>query len=209
MKKETIFENYYYVTDKSFRFSLEDDRDRKFGILFEILDMYEATGEKEYKQYPFLVSASIMADKCHKSFGESDRDFKPTKLDLIYDTNSYMGGVPVDHVLTHAIRSHSEGFNDLEESNFKLVAKQFSALEAKVVTQKQDFGTIAAQKGREHEHSWLQFKTFEAAEKFMKYLIENRVSAMSMLIGFTLDKPINMMGETGWSVMSHQVKGSR
>lgn len=207
MKQTKISENLTYVTSSSFTLSLDDDKQRQFGILFEMIDMYEATGEAEFKQYPYLVSAGIIADRCHKSFYEGEG--KPTKERLIFDTNSYMGTIPVDHILTHAVKSSSEASNELNESNFSVVANQFKLGQATIVTQKQQFGTIAAQKGIEHEHQYLQFKTEQDAEQFIQYLIKNRVTAIGMLIGFTLDKPVNMAGKTGWSTMEKMVKGCK
>ena len=204
MKKQVVNENLIYVTDKSFTIEI-DEKCHQFGITFETINMLDATGEPEFEKYPFLVSAYIVADKCHKSFYEGEG--KADKLGCLSDALSYMGGVPVDHILTHSIRSGTEATNSLKESNFETLAKQFSALEAKVVSSKQDFGTIAAQAGKNYEHQWLEFRTEKAAEKFIDLLIKNRIHAMSMLIGFTLDKPINMIGNSGWSIIQDMITG--
>jgi hypothetical protein len=206
MKKVEISENLIYVTDKSFQFGLDDDKQRQFGILFEIVNMDDATGEPEFEQYPYIVSAGIIADKCHKSFNEPD-NAKPSKESLIFDTNGYMGTIPVDHILTHAIKSGSEASTSSKQSNFDLVADQFKLNEATIITSKHDYGTIAAQQGKGTEHQYLQFKTEESAQKFIDYLIKHRISALSMMIGFILDRPINMMGNDGWSVLTDMVKG--
>lgn len=200
---EKIHDNLIYVTDKSFEFGLDDEKSRQFGILFEITDMDEATGEKEFKNYPFIVSASIVADKCHKSFDESG-DAKPTKFSLIYDAHSYMGGVPIDHILTHSIKPAS-----VVGDAFEALAGQFTAKQAMVKTNKLEFGTAAAQLGRGVELDYLQFKTFEDAERFVNLLIETRLDAISIMIGFILDRPINLMGESGWSVIKKMVKGAK
>jgi len=196
-----ILDNYIYVTNKSWQFGLDDEVHRQFGILFEILDMDEATGEKEYEQYPFIVSASIIADKCHESFNESGHD-KPTKFDLIYDCNSYMGGIPIDHVLTNQVKSSDES-----KDSFGSVCDIFKLDEACICSIKNDFGTIAAQQGKGTEHKYLQFKTDDAARKYIDFIIQNRVSCLGIMIGFILDRPINMIGDSGWSVIEKQVKG--
>lgn len=206
MKKQVINENLSYVTDKNFTIQIDGDEEQ-FGIAFETINMLDATGEPEFKKYPFLVSAYIVADKCHKSFYEGEG--KADKLGCLSDALSYMGGVPVDHILTHSIRSGAEASNSLDESNFELLAKQFNSLEAKIVSSKQDYGTIAAQNGKNHEHQWLQFRTEEAAEKFIDLIIKNRLSAISMLVGFVLDKPLNMAGDDGWSHMEKMIKGCK
>ncbi len=203
IKKSRIFDNYIYATAKSWVFGLDDEKQRQFGILFEIINMDEATGEKEFKDYPFLVSASIVADKCHRSFNEMDESCKPTKASLLYDAVSYMGGVPVDHILVDAVKSGSEP-KDL--SAFDSIANQFTSRQAIVKGQTADFGTVAAQRGRGVKHQYLQFKTESDAERFVDILL-GRAGAIGMMIGFILDRPINMIGETGWSVIRKHVYG--
>jgi len=206
-KRLEIGENLTFVTCKGFQLGLADDNGddkmHQFGIMFETIDMADAAGEKEYDQYPIVVSAEIMVLKCHKSFNESAQ--KPTVDGLLYDAKSYMGGVPIDHILTHAIRNSAEKI----KSSFESLVSQFTPNEACVITQKAQFGTVAAQKGPDHEFKYLQFKTFDAAEKYIEFLIENRINALGMMIGFILDKPINMIGDSGWSVIENQVNGCK
>jgi hypothetical protein len=204
MKKINLSDNLLYVTDKHWQFGMgENDEMHQFGIIFETIDMLEATGEKEFKQYPFLVSAEIMADNPHVSFDETGGN--PDKTSLLYDCKSYMGGIPIDHELVNAVRNSKEKSGEA----FNLVADQLSANEACVIITSPKFGTIAAQKGPGSEHKYLQFKTEEACQKFIAYILKHRISAMRMMIGFTLDKPINMIGDSGWSVMENQVNGCK
>ena len=200
MKKTELYNNLVYVTDKGWVFGLDDEKQRNFGIMFEITDMAEDTGEPEFEEYPYLVSAEIMADKCHKSFDESGE--KPTHDSLLYDCKSYMGGVPIDHVLTHAVQSGTE-----TGEAFDALKAQFTIDEAMVRTVNSNYGTYAAQNGPKSKHQYLQFKTEDAARKFIDYLVEKRCSALSVMIGFILDRPINMMGEDGWRVIRTQVYG--
>ena len=77
-----------------------------------------------------------------------------------------------------------------------------------IVTKKSDFGTVAAQYGQGYEFKYLQFKTEDACEKYVNFLVENRADClMGMMIGFILDAPINMVGDSGWSVIEKQLKG--
>lgn len=209
MKQVNITDNMVYVTDKTWKFGLED-KFHQFGIIFEIVDMHEATGEKEFKDYPFVVAASIMADKVHPSFNESSD--KPTKTSLLCDCIGYMGGVPIDHTLVNGVQGSEEAKGLPENDNsteFDLVANQFKVSEARIKTFKSDYGAIAAQQGKGTEHRYLQFKTEEACQKFIDYLLKYRVSAMGMMIGFVLDKPINMIDDNGWSVVEKQVNGCK
>ena len=195
-KLQEIYDGRYYYTEPSFNFSLDDDKQRRFGLHVEVLNMLDATGEIEFESAPYIVSVSIVADKPHKSFDESN-DGKTSKLALIEDCISYMGGVPVDHVLQDAVNG---GFDEIK--------KQFTLDEAVLIKEKMTFGTIAAQKGKDAEYQYLRFKTEDAANKYVQLLLK-RASALTMMIGFILDRPVNMMGETGWSVIEKQVKGCR
>jgi len=121
---DEITEGHYFASNPDWMFVLDDEKRRNFGLYIEILDMYQATGEREYKSAPFVVSFGIMAAKPHKSFNELDDNEKPTIKDLIYDCNSHMGNIPVDHVLANAING---GFDE--------IAEQFNAKEALVITE--------------------------------------------------------------------------
>jgi hypothetical protein len=210
MKKQMITDSLQYVTSKNFIFDLDEDSSRQFGVIVETIDLYDATREDEHEEYPIAVSFAIVADKVHKSFQNEaglSADVKLSKLDLIGEAYQYMGGVPIDHVLLDEIRNGTEASTAADQSNFDLVASQFSALEAKVCSVKSQFGTVAAQRGSSHEFRYLMFKNEAAAAKYVDYIIENRVSALKMLIGFILDRPINMVGNDGWETIRSQVFG--
>lgn len=200
--QELVSETMLYVTSKNFVFQLSDEEsetEHQFGVVFEIIDMYEASSEKNYKDYGFIVSAQIVADSPHKSYREAD---SKGKLGLIYDTVSYMGGVPIDHFLTLGVK----GSNEIGESAFDALVNLFTPFDAKIVTETQTHGTWATQRGSE-EIQYLQFKNYEAARRLVDHLVSHRLSSLGMMIGFILDRPINMIGDSGWSVMDRQVKG--
>jgi hypothetical protein len=203
MKRFKIYEGHEYVNDTNWVFQLDDDKSRRFGLHIETINMAEATGEPEFEDYPYLVSFQIVADKVHKSFNESNEP--ATKLNLLMDCIQYMGGVPIDHKLANAIKAGSEVPGDA----FEVLAVQFTASEAKVVVTKPTFGSVAAQQGPGAEFKYLQFKTEESAAKYVNYILANRVQALGVMIGFMLDAPINMIGETGWSVIENQVRGCK
>jgi hypothetical protein len=162
-------------------------------LLMEVLNMEEITGEEEFQDYPYLVSVSLMVARPHKSF--YDGEGKPSKSELLYYCHQYMGGVPFDHEL---IRIDSLNNNIMGE----LKAKQ-----AKIKTTKHDYGTIAAQEGKGSSFSYPMFKDSESAYEFGKQLIEAYGDTLLGLVGFILDKPINLVGETGWGVLKKQLKG--
>lgn len=182
---------FKYTTSKEFKFELEDGKRRQFGVMYEIIDMNEASGGAEFKNYPYVVTASIMVDKPNKRFYEGQD--KPDRINLLIDCHEYMGGVPVDHILLNEIGDANEIF------------EQFKINEAMLVSTNPDFGTYAAQYGKDSEFNYLQFKTIESAEKFIELLIK-RSPTLATIIGFILDRPINMVGDTGWNTLNEMIK---
>jgi len=195
LKQLRLDDNKLYVTSKSFIFGLDDEKQRQFGVVFETIDMYEATGDKEFKDYPFLVQIGIIADKPHKSFNERDeRSEKPSKASLLSDCYGYMGAISVEHFLVNGTKSQAEQGAD----GFEAMASNFTVLEATVKTYKSIY---------EKDEKYLSFKTEEAAQKFIDLVILHRLSAL-MLVGFILDQPVNRIGDTGWKQIETMVKGS-
>lgn len=200
MKKSSIkitsfdsSEGLHIAENKSWSCHL-DDVEVPLCLVLEVVDMDGATGEPEYKDYPYVFSIGIMTSKPSDSFYEGTG--KPSKLDLIYDCNSYMGTVPVEHKLL-----------SLDDSNNNYLRK-LKAVNAKLITSKHDFGTIAAQQGKGTKFTYPQFKTAEDAFDFGKLLIKKYGDTLMTLVGFTLDQPINMIGETGWKLIEQMHYGS-
>lgn len=159
-------------------------------ILMEVLNMEDITGEEEY---PYLVSVSLMVARPHKSFYEGKG--KPSKGELLYECHQYIGGVPFDHELIKIDTLNNNIMGELRAKN------------AKIKTTKHDYGTIAAQEGKGSSFSYPMFKDSESAYEFGKQLIEAYGDTLLGLVGFILDKPINLVGETGWNVLRKQLKG--
>lgn len=176
------------------------DNDHVVGLMFELLDTRDFY-DKPDNDYPYIVSASLMLDAPNAAFSEQDAA-ETTAESLLEDTYRYCGGVPIDHVLQDELSSPGE------PPLFSL----FTIDEAKKVTVKYDFGTIAAQRGKGTSYTYLQFTTIAAAEKYANVLL-SRASSLTTTdlwrasIGFVLDRPINMAGDNGWSVLQAQVNG--
>lgn len=170
-----------------------NDKEIPLCIIMEVLDMHGATGEPEFEQYPFIVSIGIIATKPHESFYEGEGEFN--KLDLIYDCNGYMGSIPIEHKL---LKIDSLNKNLMDELKSK---------SAKIVTQRQEFGAVAAQNGKGSEISYPQFKTAEAAYNFGQSLINNYGDILMITVGFVLDQPINMIGYDGWKQINTMIEG--
>lgn len=187
----------FFVTSPSWNVQLGDiDKDVPVGLYCSAIDMYEATGENEFKQYPYYIEIEIMAAHPSKKFYEGEG--KPNQIGLIWDTHSYMGGVPV-----------TDKFLSVDESNKKII-DQLKSKDAKVIVEEPQYGSVAARRGRGTEFSYPVFKTREAAEKFLKDLVEEYADLiMGIMVGFMLDMPINMVGDDGWSIIEKQVMGPR
>jgi len=171
-----------------------DEKEVELALHIEIIDMKEATGEKEYEQYPFLVSISVIAANPHESFNEDEAN-KATQMSLIEDCMSYMGGVPIDHKFIETDRLNQD------------ITGNLKAKEAMLITIASNFGTYAAQNGKGSKLTYPQFKTKSAAEIWAKQLVKLYSGSLMTLIGFTLDMPINMMGDIGWGVIEKQSNG--
>jgi hypothetical protein len=52
-----------------------------------------------------------------------------------------------------------------------------------------------------------RFKNSGDAEKYIKEVYCNNITATMGLIGFTLDRPINMIGTTGWDIVRNMTEG--
>lgn len=195
-KKIELNENLYFFKSPDLNCYL-DDKKVNMGLIVEILDTREFDDMAD-ENFPFIVSMGLMTSRPHKSFDAWDGE-NPTSIEsLIYDCNSYMSSIPVDHFLQDAING------GLDE-----ILPLFNVGEAKKVTIRPKFGTIAAQKGPGSEYSYLQFSDLDQAEKFIDFIIENRVHSLTMTIGFILDRPINIMGENGWGQVETMVNGSK
>lgn len=197
MKKLTFKDTYngFVAFNPNWICGLEDNDDVELALYCEITDMYEATGEKEFEQYPIVASIQIVVADPHKSFDESDNK-DANRLSLISDMVSYMGGVPVDH-----------DYISTDKSN-KDITSHLKIKDACLVTHTHDFGTLAAQRGKGTSFSYPQFKTEDAAKAWVQELIKLYGDTLMMMVGFTLDRPINMIGDTGWKTIEQQVKGS-
>ena len=195
MEKTEIIDGYLFVTDPSFLYHDQNGDNQQFGYLFETVNMAEATGEPEFDSYPYVVSCSLMPAKVHHSFDEGDLA-EPCDISRLFDAYQYAGGVPIDHTLSQDVNG---GFDEL--------CQHFTLREACIKKTTPTAGTVAAQQGKGIEFEYLQFADEDAAEKYVNLLLKDRVTAFSSLIGFILDRPINLIGDSGWKVMNYLTTG--
>lgn len=195
LTKIRLDDSRLYVTSPSFHFELDDNKPRQFGVIFETVNMEEATGEDEFKDYPYLVNIGIIADEPHKSFSTKENETPPKIMRLI-DCLDYMGSISVDHVLVNGTKSNAEK----GENGFEAMASNFSVNEATVKTYKNM---------NEQDKPYLSFKTEAAAQKFIDLVILHRISVVLLIIGFILDQPVNRIGDTGWKQIKTMVRGCK
>jgi hypothetical protein len=189
-------EAVYYATDKNWIAGLDDDADTQLALIFEALNLEEATGEDQHG-YPWVLTASIVPaypgqkwmDKASASGAGDGIDDPVTALESSYQ---YGGGIPV----THDLLEIKGGGSDLNKFDRKQVQWRKS---------KETFGTVAAQRGPGTVFEYPMFAESDDAIAFAKELLK-RAPALFGLIGFFLDRPINMAGETGWDTLRSQTE---
>lgn len=147
-------------------------------ILVEVTDMYDATGEEEFKDYSFVFSIGLINKNINQTILNKvvdGDDFTPSVSDVIgyYGMNCYIDQALIDTDLINQKLINELKINDACLSTYKC---RFTG---------QDKTTI-------------RFKTENAAFDFAEMLINSYGDTMMTLIGFTLDKRINLAGETGW-----------
>ena len=179
-KPETMFESdercLLYVTDPSWVFGLEDEKQHQFGLLVEIQDLYSITGDECFEEYPIDVEVSIVAHKPHtstiKAAGVDESDVR-SEFDRIEAAYSYCGGVPITHTLQDSIKSGAapSGLAGALEG----IDPSLYTVEDRAVK----FGTVAAQRGPGSVFSHPRFRgdDYEAAKQYAANLLD-RAGAM-------------------------------
>jgi hypothetical protein len=178
-KFHEILEGHHYATQKSWIAGFgPDDREVQLALYLEIIDMYDATGDKKFEKWPIALDTSIVvAYPGPKWLKQAQAETHDEEGDL-YDSYSYGGGVPV----THTLMGITGGDFDLSK-----------------------FGSKDVKWAAEKPYKRAYFKKFDVALRFANELLKNAPAVFGM-IGFILDRPVNMAGDDGWSVISKQAK---
>jgi hypothetical protein len=185
----------YYATQEHWvvGFGEEEQPMTQLALVFEVLDMLEATGEEEFEKFPLNVEASLMIacpgyGACKEAHSEYTPDTNPEGA--LFDVYQYFGGVPVTHHLL-GIRAAGTGLKRLPAS--EVIWKEAKA----------EYGTVAAQRGPGAVFRYPMFATEDAALQYID-LLAKRAPGLMATSGFILDMPVNLMGETGWNVLEKQ-----
>lgn len=196
-KLHELYTGQYYATKKNWIAGLDDDKEVQLALYLEIIDMAEATGEEEeFGEYPFAFEYEIMVaypgpEWMEKVEHSTSRAESPEMA--LETSHGYGGGVPI----THKMMGIEGGGMDL---------KRFTAEQMTWKKEKVTHGTVAAQRGPGHIFRYPMFATEEDAYEFALELFKTADVVMGVMIGFILDQPINMMGNTGWETIQEQAK---
>lgn len=175
--KNKINDSLTTYTKKNWLCSINDET-IQLQYTVEVTDMYEATGENEYKNYNYVFCIGLMPVKFGpKCLNKSKQDENEPTL---YDVISYYG---------QAIYMEQR-FIDTDLINKKLI-EQLKINQACQVEYQCRF--------TKENKTFLHFKTEQDALKFAELLIKNYGDVFMSLIGFELDRPVNLVGEDGWS----------
>ena len=206
MEIKTVYESdcdtRIYASDSNWYCGLENNERVQLGVYGCVINTAEYGAENAPEGFPFLCQFNIVAhdpainDDALRSVG-ADRDYfvpyendPEAQAEVMREMLQEYGGanVPVDDLLVHGI--HKPGENALmallEGLKYKLVENTHWAT------------------GERREIPW--FDSWEDAETFVKRALE-RADTLMALVGFTLDRPVNMIGADGWSIIRSQVEG--
>lgn len=168
---------------------LDNEERVPLAVVCEIIDYREIDSSFDNDEFPIAIKTSITATRYHKEILKSaiqcnglDTIPKLTKNMKVEAVSSYMGGVPFN---IESVTSVTEDLSKFDN-----------------VSELRDSKALSGGKFR-------CFKDVEHAEQYINEIIVNRVPAIFGLIGFILDRPINLMGSTGWSFIKNQVQNIR
>lgn len=186
MKTQRITVNMQYVSCTSWVLNIENTHYR-FGVLFETADSF-GYSEHPDLEYRYSVAAYVVAHVPHRSLCEPE---STDRQSMIFDAFQYAGGVPIDHLV----------WQDTDT-----IAALFTARQAKIKKTKSLYGTYAAQYGVGSEVSVFSLSDAEQADRFVQYGIK-RLPTIVTDIGAILDRPVNLVGDSGWSVIKTLIFG--
>ena len=176
------------------RDSEDDEQDHPFAIVGKLLDMREYVAEDELtgtlKEFPITFEAEIVPTTLHESMLESiascygdDMDMSDVKEEhrvafTIERFIGYGGGVPCTPDIIGARLEGTDPFEGLvEDVDYTVTGRT------------------------------LGFKDWDAACKWVRTHLPNVAGATGSLIGFTMDRPVNAIGTTGWDWIRPAVTG--
>lgn len=161
-------------------------------IVVESLDMDQITGESEYKDYPIVPEIGLLNRDCHISITKdmAGQDFNPeSEFSDLYDVRSYCGAACyiLDEIL------NIDKLNKNIQANLKISDACLKSYECRFTGEIKQYPA---------------FKTHEACLEFLTALVMKYGDIVMAMIGFYLDKPVNLVGNTGWETVKLCLKGT-
>ena len=201
MKQQVLIDGdsseLHVVEDPNWTFSMGALSDTVSAI-FEIINMWEATGDEEYEDFPWYVNVALVPsnpknpdrfDIDTELYDLEDKNDDSFRLRMLEELYQGYGGVPITEILV----DDTKGGKESGENGAEALRKLFE-------------GNDKVQVGTYQSHLYkvdrlgLQFVDVETAKIYMQHLIDNRLGILGM-IGFILDRPVNRMGTTGWALL--------
>lgn len=148
------------------------------GLLAEIVDLRDLDDKWDDEEYPIIILTSLIPlepinpEVLKKALECCGLEDCELNRELVaYALNTYVGGVPVNMEI---IKS---SMKEKKEGEIETVVE-------------------ADCQGRVHR----RFKTREDAERWIREVIAPHAEALRF-VGFFLDEPINLLGNTGWDIV--------
>tara|TARA_R110002012_G_scaffold286308_3_gene477823 strand:+ start:154 stop:804 length:651 start_codon:yes stop_codon:yes gene_type:complete len=171
--------------------------DQNVILAVTVINMYEATGEDEYKDFPFAMGVSFLPENASveiindmtgedtfKSQDEFNELSKDDKSSYYYDVDSYCGMCQIEAYLNEEL--------DMEE-----IYEKLSVREAVVSKYAVNFGGLACEFGRGYEVDVVKFASIEAVEKYVKLLLNESLEIIDeSFLENCLNRSCNLIGET-------------
>jgi hypothetical protein len=155
-----------------------------------------------YETHPWCVDLLLIAAKPAKVTAEYDLSALGD-VEVLQHVVEYWGGVPIAHIAIHDVRSSAAADGSAEYHQWL----DSEGIDTMVHNIPVSHGVVFVQ-GRTHER-FVMFRTAEDARRAAMWLVKNRCPAICGMPAFFLDRPINMVGETGWDVLRRQCKPLR
>lgn len=180
-----LYENAFIIEQKGASCTMEGKRGGEhkipLAIHAEIIDMREYDNAYDNSDYPFMVHLNITAKEFHKTYKEKALNgLQPNEI-------SEMG------IYEECVRYG--GGVPLSMVGISGGGEDWSGISSKI-----------AENNRGDE--WREFADYDSCKKYIMQVIAKQVPAVFMMIGFTLDKQVNMIGNSGWDIISDQALGT-
>lgn len=173
---DEFFDESLWMTDPYWKCVLEQD-DIHLGLYVNMVDMREYDRDYNDKEYPVVLDATVMV---------IPEEMSPEFLE---DVGGYIGDPDVEPT-PYDVYHYAGG------------VPATHILEGVTSGHKSDVPSIVEED--QHGKKWRSFRSIEDAEQYAKEVYAYNAHAVFGLIGFLLDRPINLVGDDGWDVIRLQ-----